>query len=708
MLRKATIFIILFTVVLALPVWTQNQKWGYVAPRYSLVNGMLRVNDTLWVATNTGLCRLNLATQETTHYDPTNSQLPGYIVSSVVRDSAGVVWVGTHSGLAGIDGGAWTVYTPANSNLPSNPVHALCVDPRGRLVISTWDGPLFRMENRQIKKIYEPPFRATVKSIISENDSTIWCATSHGLLEISGSQGKMHTIFNSGLPWNDCRAVVWYKNEVWVGTGKGLTQFDGSRWRVYNRGLPSSEIRSLAAHDNADLWVGTTKGLARFQGSTYTTQNSSIPYDYIGSLYADTTGELWLGLAIGLVQFNNAQWLRYKTGNSEVPSEHVRAISFDASGGVWIGTDAGLAVMRGKSWEAYTVENGGLFENVVNAIAFDSSGKAWVGTSKGIAVNSGYGFYAYTQLNTVLPDREITALIGGKEGDMWIGTASGGLIHASSLGQKLYNTETSGIPSNRIRRLAMGPYGELWIATANKGVVVFNQGMFLSYNAYNSDLPEDEVLDITVDDRGTAWALTNSALSRIRNGVLEVLPKEAFKGNRGVTVDVDGSGTVWIGTYFYGLIQYRDTAWTIIRKEQSMLPHNRIDVLRVNSNGDKWIATNAGIAIYNENGVRLSVPSDERAGRALSFRLFQNYPNPLSTDTWISLWLKKPVDVELTIRDINGKVITKRTEKALNPGIRSFHWNAVGIDGAPAPAGVYFYSLKVGRQVKTKKMVIVR
>ena len=708
MLRNVTRFIVLFVLVLALPAWTQNQDWGYVAPRYSLVNGMLRVGDTLWVATNTGLCVLNLATHKTAHYDPTNSQLPGYIVSSVVRDSAGVVWVGTHSGLAGIDGGAWTVYTPANSNLPSIPVHALCVDPRGRLVISTWNGPLFRLENRVIKKIYEPPFGATVKSIVPDDDSTIWCATSHGLLEVSGSKGKMHDIFNSGLPWNDCRAVTWYKNTVWVGTEKGLTQFDGSRWRVYKSGLPSWQIRSLAAHDNAVLWVGTTKGLARFQGRTYTTQNSSIPYDYIGSLYTDTTGELWLGLAIGLVQFDNAQWLRYKTGNSEVPSEHVRAISFDAYGGVWIGTDAGLAVMRGESWEAYDVENGGLFENIVNAIAFDSLGKTWIGTSRGIAISSEYGFYPYDKLNVVLPDEEVTALACGKESDMWIGTASGGLVHVSNMGITLYNKETSGIPSNRIHRLAMDPTGKLWIATADKGVVVLDQGMFLSYNTYNSDLPEDEVLDITVDDRGTAWALTKYALSRIRSGVLEVLHDEPFKGNKGVTVDVDGNGTVWVGTYFYGLIQYRDTAWTIIRKEQSMLPHNRINVLRAGYNGDKWIATNAGIAVYNENGIRLSVPSNRRADRAFSFRLFQNYPNPLNADTWISLWLEKPADVELTIRDINGKEIMKRIEKMPSSGVRSFHWNAVGFDGTSMPAGVYYYSVKVGRQVKTKKMMIVR
>lgn len=83
--------------------------------------------------------------------------------------------------------------------------------------------------------------------------------------------------------------------------------------------------------------------------------------------------------------------------------------------------------------------------------------------------------------------------------------------------------------------------------------------------------------------------------------------------------------------------------------------------------------------------------------------LYQNTPNPAKEQTNIQFYLPQPMDIQLIVQDLSGKMI--RTIKG--PYTAGMHSISFETDQIP-PAEVYFYSLITSEKVITKKMVFVR
>ncbi len=84
-------------------------------------------------------------------------------------------------------------------------------------------------------------------------------------------------------------------------------------------------------------------------------------------------------------------------------------------------------------------------------------------------------------------------------------------------------------------------------------------------------------------------------------------------------------------------------------------------------------------------------------------RLFQNYPNPFNPTTEIEYYLPKQEYVTITIYSILGQEV-----KRLFNGIQSQGLKKVLFDGSELPSGIYYYQLKAGFAVATKKMLLIR
>ncbi|MCH7761405.1 DUF1929 domain-containing protein [candidate division TA06 bacterium] len=85
-----------------------------------------------------------------------------------------------------------------------------------------------------------------------------------------------------------------------------------------------------------------------------------------------------------------------------------------------------------------------------------------------------------------------------------------------------------------------------------------------------------------------------------------------------------------------------------------------------------------------------------------TFALFQNSPNPFSRGTAIHFSLSKKSHTHITIYDVAGKAVATLVDEDLMAGYHSILWNA------PVSSGVYFYRIKAGDFVSTRKMVLLR
>lgn len=86
-----------------------------------------------------------------------------------------------------------------------------------------------------------------------------------------------------------------------------------------------------------------------------------------------------------------------------------------------------------------------------------------------------------------------------------------------------------------------------------------------------------------------------------------------------------------------------------------------------------------------------------------SFNLSQNYPNPFNPVSIITFDIPKAVDVTIQVYDLTGSLISTLVNRGMQPGSYK-----VPFDGSELSSGVYYYRLKAGKFVDTKKMILVR
>lgn len=110
----------------------------------------------------------------------------------------------------------------------------------------------------------------------------------------------------------------------------------------------------------------------------------------------------------------------------------------------------------------------------------------------------------------------------------------------------------------------------------------------------------------------------------------------------------------------------------------------------VNGNASPWV----NILNQSEN-----VPEN--------YHLYQNYPNPFNPETIIDFGLKNKSFTELTVYNLLGQKIIKLISKELYPGHYSIKFNISNYNNSFS-SGIYFYSLKSGNKIITKKMVITK
>ncbi len=131
-------------------------------------------------------------------------------------------------------------------------------------------------------------------------------------------------------------------------------------------------------------------------------------------------------------------------------------------------------------------------------------------------------------------------------------------------------------------------------------------------------------------------------------------------------------------------------------------------------NGEDWIAlpskvypmNNSIVAQVNKLGKFKVVFDSTYSGNNTvpsNYALKQCYPNPFNPSTTIEYYLPEDAYINLTIYDAIGQEIIRLEDNVKSAGRYSIIWNASGI-----ASGIYFYQLKAGEFIDTKKMILLR
>jgi hypothetical protein len=118
------------------------------------------------------------------------------------------------------------------------------------------------------------------------------------------------------------------------------------------------------------------------------------------------------------------------------------------------------------------------------------------------------------------------------------------------------------------------------------------------------------------------------------------------------------------------------------------------------------------LVIISANGVESRTPYPSCASSDVheaidqlptGFTLDQNYPNPFNPGTIIRFSLPERTHVTLKVFNVLGQEVTTLVDEKLDAGSKAIEFSGEGL-----PSGIYFYEVRAGSSVRTRKMVLLR
>jgi photosystem II stability/assembly factor-like uncharacterized protein len=91
------------------------------------------------------------------------------------------------------------------------------------------------------------------------------------------------------------------------------------------------------------------------------------------------------------------------------------------------------------------------------------------------------------------------------------------------------------------------------------------------------------------------------------------------------------------------------------------------------------------------------------SGLPSTFEIFQNYPNPFNPSTKIKFSIPKESNVNLSIYNVLGELVSTLVNESMKPGNYELEFN-----GKDLASGVYIYRLEAGNFISNKKMILMK
>jgi signal transduction histidine kinase/ligand-binding sensor domain-containing protein len=284
--------------------------------------------EVLWVGVTGALIRLDRRSGQYTTYRPPGGGLDNDIIA-IAEDRSGTLWVGSiGAGLASFDRntGRFKTYRHEASNpssLSDDVVSRIVVDPAGTLWVTTWNG-LNRFDpttgRAVVYRLYNQNQTERYYNITQDQSGALWLGGVMGVTRFEPTSGRV-TLYSHQV--GDPRSLsdngvdnvfVDHSGTVWVATSNGLNRLNRERGTFTHYyatdGLAVNAVSCILEDRSARLWISTTRGISRFDPSTKTFTNYShadgLPgNDLTGwdACFKDSVGEMFFGGFSGAVAF---------------------------------------------------------------------------------------------------------------------------------------------------------------------------------------------------------------------------------------------------------------------------------------------------------------------------------------------------------------------------------------------------------------------
>jgi signal transduction histidine kinase/streptogramin lyase len=266
-----------------------GESISYQAPGQGLSSDIIAITEdragALWVGTlGAGLSQFDRRTKryKTYRHEPANpSSLSSNIVSRLLVDHAGTMWLATYNGLDRFDprNESFVIYKQENKS-DDEEYFNLAEDKSGFLWMGSWGGlNRFDPETGQFTvyahKRGDPRSLSdnTVTSTYVDHSGTLWVSTENGLNKLNRESGTFtHYYVKDGLPSNAVSCILEDQfGMLWMSTNRGLSRFDPAAKKFTNYstvdGLPGNDLTGWDAcfkSSSGEMFFGGFSGGVAF------------------------------------------------------------------------------------------------------------------------------------------------------------------------------------------------------------------------------------------------------------------------------------------------------------------------------------------------------------------------------------------------------------------------------------------------------------
>ncbi len=312
-----------------------------------------------------------------------NSGLSHPSVLSVLKDSQGILWVGTENGLNRRDPGQnnFTYYFPNEQNptsIKSKTILSLFEDTKGNLWIGNWQGGLNlfnRNKNNFTSFLHEPNNKSSLISnnvwaIEEDSSNNLWIGTHQGLDYFNTKNNtfkhyQTHPTKKNSLASNAIYDICRTKNnKIYIGTtGGGLNVYNPKEdnFIVYKRdnndknSINSNTVFHIHEDEKGHLWLSTENGINIFNPKTSKfkkiTKKNGLPHNSVRAITQDKNGSFWISTLNGLVKFNkqNKEFKIFKSSKFFSHTNYRKRSVFSAPDGkLYFGSNNGLCIVQNQ------------------------------------------------------------------------------------------------------------------------------------------------------------------------------------------------------------------------------------------------------------------------------------------------------------------------------------------------------------------------
>lgn len=604
--------------------------------------------------------------------------LPGTNVSASLVDKHGGIWLAVGRKLVRYTGDqlyTWS-FMPRNNNADTGVITRMILDSLGRIWVGTLSDGAYMLDiDHDLFWSFSTP--AWVADLLCDHQGKIWvAAVNQPLVVFDPETMKAKLIPGPDPDINNFRPISLMEDadhNVWLGQRTKISIIDSTRKKIKTIGpdqqLNVNEVLELYTDSKGDVWVGS------FKNEFFTIslkKNTITKYNHQNGIAAtlfditeDRSGRMWISSrdtiyilnkeksAAKIIPLNAKLFLKHKStaftdpaGNISIGTVNNGVLTFDADnllpqhfdkrnglvdgnvwgtheeadGTIWIGTNSGLNIYDPKTTVIRTLsKTQGLHGNDIKTISAINRDEMFVGNIPGFSIiNKKKKTLANYGKSQGFPVAVFGSILDD-DGNLWIASVPELMVYnRDSLQLKKLKTG-GGLIGTVCYGILKDRKGNLWVAT-DSGVMVIDPGKNnLKYLRDKEGLPGVMALKIVERKSGDIWIATDGGISIVdqeKNTITNITGKEGLvpadiydlleKDNKMYAGSSSGLFEIVLPDSSKGGNNPANRLWLRNYNKKEGFPYNDYNQMAgmVRRNGEIWFGITPVLTILTETGSR--------------------------------------------------------------------------------------------------------